>query len=125
MTIAMHKLQIHEVVRAPVVLWNHMVYVGFLAIFQVLVTPWTEPLLPLKELAISRRRGMGFNPSQSPIFLEGRIIWGIGHGDEPMSHNLGPGEFPEGGMTHFIQKDPAVLPGANGVPPVLRGSPPA
>src|SRR6266849_8132359 len=42
-----------------------------------------------------------------------------------MPHNLGPGEFPEGGMTHFIQKDPAVLPGTNGVPPVLRGSPPA
>ena len=46
MTVAMHKLQIHEVVCAPVVLWNHMVYVGFLAIFQVLVTSRTEPLLP-------------------------------------------------------------------------------
>ena len=125
MTVAMHKLQIHEVVRAPVVLWHHMVYMGCLAIFQVLVTPRTEPLLPLKELAISRRRGMGLRPSLSPIVLEGRIIWGIGRGDEPMSHNLGPGEFPEDGMTRFIQKDPAVLPGANGVPPVLRGSPPA
>jgi hypothetical protein len=88
MTMAMHKLQIHEVVRAPVVLWNHMVYVGFLAIFQVLVTPRAEPLLPLKELAISRRRGMGFRPSLSPIVLEGRIIWGRGRGDEPMSYNL-------------------------------------
>jgi len=39
MTVAMHKPQIHEVVRAPVLFWNHMVYVGFLAIFQVLVTP--------------------------------------------------------------------------------------
>ena len=86
-TIAMYELQIHEVVRAPVVLWHHMVYVGFLAIFQVLVTLRTEPLLPLKELTISRRRGLGFRPSLSPIVLEGRIIGGIGRGDEPMSHN--------------------------------------
>jgi len=33
MTVAMHKLQIHEVVRASVLLWKHMVYVRFLAIF--------------------------------------------------------------------------------------------
>jgi hypothetical protein len=76
----MYELQIHEVVRAPVVLWHHMVYVGFLAIFQVLVTLRTEPLLPLKELTISRRRGLGFRPSLSPIVLEGRIIWGRGRG---------------------------------------------
>ena len=69
MTVAMHKPQIHEVVRAPVLLWNHMVYVGFLAIFQVLVTPRTAPLLPVKELAIARRRGVGFRPSLSPIVL--------------------------------------------------------
>jgi hypothetical protein len=122
---AMHKLQIREVVRAPVVLWNPLVSVGFLAIFQVLVTPRTEPLWPLQELAISRRRGLGLSPSLSPSVLEGRIIWGIGRGDEPMAHHLGPGELPEGGMTHCIQKDPAVLPGAHGMPPVLRGSPPA
>src|SRR6266540_3799136 len=114
MTVAMHKPQIHEVVRAPVLFWNHMVYVGFLAIFQVLVTPRAEPLLPLKELAISRRRGMGSGPSLSPIVLQGRIIWGIGRGDEPMPHNLGPGKFAEGGMTPFVQKDPAVLPEVNG-----------
>ena len=125
MTVAMHKPQIPEVLRAPVLFWHHMVYMGFLAIFQVLVPPWAEPLLPLKELAIARRRGRGFRPSLSPIVLEGRIIWGRGRGDEPMPHNLGPGEFPEGGMTHFVQKDPAVLPRTNGVPPVLRGSPPA
>ena len=69
MTVAMHKPQIHEVVLAPVLLWQHMVYVGFLAILQVLVTPWAEPLLPLEELAISRRRGMGFGSSLSPIVL--------------------------------------------------------
>jgi hypothetical protein len=32
----MHKPQIHEVVLAPVLLWHHMVYVGFLAILQYL-----------------------------------------------------------------------------------------
>ena len=69
MTVAMHKPQIHEVVRAPVLFWHHMVYVGFLAIFQVLVTPRAEPLLPLKELAISRCRGMGSGPSLSPVIL--------------------------------------------------------
>ena len=69
MTVARRKPQIHEVLLAPVLLWNHMVYVGFLAIFQVLVTPWAEPLLPLKELAISRRRGMGSGASLSPIVL--------------------------------------------------------
>jgi hypothetical protein len=77
----MHQPQIHEVVRAPVLFWNHMVYVGFLAIFQGLVTPRAEPLLPLKELAMSRRRGMGFRPSLSPRVLEGRIIGGRGRGD--------------------------------------------
>ncbi len=69
MTVAMHKPQIHEILLAPVLLWNHMVYVGFLAIFQVLMTTWAEPLLPLKKLAISRRRGMGSGPSLSPIVL--------------------------------------------------------
>jgi len=69
MTIAMHQPQIHEVLLAPVLLWNHMVYVGFLAIFQVLVTTRTEPFLPLKKLAISRRRGMGSGSSLSPIVL--------------------------------------------------------
>ena len=69
MTIAMHKLQIHEVLLVPVLLWNHMVYVGFLAIFQGLVTTRAEPLLPLKELAISRRRGLGSGSSLSPIVL--------------------------------------------------------
>jgi len=34
MTVAMHQPQIHEVVLAPVLLWRHMVYVSFLAIFQ-------------------------------------------------------------------------------------------
>ena len=51
MTVAMRKPQIHEVLLAPVLFWHHMVYVGFLAIFQVLVTPRAEPLVPLKELA--------------------------------------------------------------------------
>ena len=69
MTVAMHKPQIHEVLLALVLLWNHMVYVGFLAIFQVLMTTRAEPLLPLKKLAISRRRGMGSGPSLSPVIL--------------------------------------------------------
>ena len=69
MTVAMHQPQIHEVVLAPVLLWRHMVYVSFLAIFQVLVTTRAQPLLPLKKLAISRRRGMGFGSSLSPIVL--------------------------------------------------------
>ena len=69
MTVAMHQPQIHEVVLAPVLLWRHMVYVSFLAIFQVLVTPRAQPLLPLKELAISRCRGMGSGPSLSPVIL--------------------------------------------------------
>ena len=69
MTVTMDKPQIHEVVLAPVLLWNHMVYVGFLAIFQVLMTARAEPLLPLKKLAIWRRRGMGSGSSLSPIVL--------------------------------------------------------
>ena len=69
MTVTMHKPQIHEGVLAPVLLWHHMVYVCFLAMLQVLVTPWAEPLLPLKELAISRRRGMDSGSSLSPIVL--------------------------------------------------------
>ena len=69
MTVTMHKPQIHEVVLAPVWLWHHMVYVGFLAILQVLVTTWAESLLPLQELAISRCRGMGSGPSLSPVIL--------------------------------------------------------
>ena len=69
MTIAMYKPQIHEVLLAPVLLWNHMVYVSFLAIFQVLVTTRAQPLLPLKKLAIARRRGMGSGSSLSPIVL--------------------------------------------------------
>ena len=69
MTVAMHQPQIHEVVLAPVLLWSHMVYVSFLAIFQVLVTPRAEPLLPLKEQAILRPRGMGSGPSLLPVVL--------------------------------------------------------
>jgi hypothetical protein len=69
MTVTMPKPQIHEVVLAPVLLWHHMVYVGFLAILQVLVTTRAESLLPLKELAISRCRGMGSGPSLSPVIL--------------------------------------------------------
>jgi len=125
MTVTMHKPQIHEVFLAPVLLWHHMVYVGFLAMLQVVVTPRAESLLPLKELAISRCRGLGSGPSLSPGILEGWIIGGRGCGDEPMPYNLRPSAFPEGGMTHFVHKDPAVLPGTNGAPPILRGSPPA
>ena len=69
MTVTMHQPQIHEIILAPVLLWRHMVYVSFLAIFQVLVTTRAQPLLPLKKSAISRRRGMGFGLSLSPIVL--------------------------------------------------------
>jgi hypothetical protein len=62
----MHKPQIHEVVLAPALLWNHMVYVGFLAIFQVLVTTRAESLLPLKE-----PHSIGFSGGQLPSTYEG------------------------------------------------------
>ena len=55
---------------------------------------------------------LGAVPPLSPVVLEGRVIGGIGGGDEPMADNLGPGEFPEGGMPFLILKDPAVLPTA-------------
>jgi hypothetical protein len=125
MTVTRDKPQIHEVVLAPLWLWHHMVYVGFLAIFQVLMTARAEPLLPLKKLALWRRRGLGAGLSLSPRVLEGRIIWEEVVGTSRCRTILVQANFSEGGMTHFIQTDPAVLPGTKGVPPVFRGSPPA
>ena len=125
MAVSMHESQIREVVRATMVLGKHMMPVQVLAVFEPLVTDGTTALLPAGELPRAIRQGLGSAPSLSPVVLEGRVIGGIGLGDEPMAHRPCPSEFPEGGMALVILKDPAVPSGSPGLAPVLLGSPPA
>ena len=102
-----------------------MVDVEHLAIVESLVTARTQPLLAPGESPMAIRRRTGACSPLSPVVLKGRVIGGIGLGDEPMAHNPCPGEFPEGGMALVILKDPAVPPGSHGPAPILLGSPPA
>jgi hypothetical protein len=121
----MDEPQVGGVVRAPLVLGHHMVEVEHLAIVESLVTAGASPLLASGESPVAIRRRTGACSPLSPVVLKGRVIGGIGLGDESMTHNACPGEFPEGGMALFILKDPAVPPGSHSPAPVLLGSPPA
>jgi hypothetical protein len=125
MAVGMHKVQIREVVRATMVLGTDMMDVQILAVFEQLVTDRTQTLLPTRELPRAVPQRLGSAPPLSPIVLEGRVVRGIGLGDEPMPRNPCPGEFPEGGMALCILKDPPVSSGFHGPAPILLGSPPA
>ena len=65
----MHQPQIREVVCAPAFLGHHMMDVESLAIFQVLVTDRTEPLLPLDELPATKCGHLRLGSSLSPVVL--------------------------------------------------------
>ena len=52
--VVMHQPQIREGICAPAFLGNSMMHVESLAIFQGLVTDWTEALLPLDELPATK-----------------------------------------------------------------------
>jgi hypothetical protein len=99
--------------------------VQLLAVFERLVTDGTQTLLPTRELPRAVPQRLGSAPPLSPVTLEGRVVGGIGLGDEPMPRNPRPGEFPEGGMALYILKDPPVSSGSHGPAPILLGSPPA
>src|SRR5712691_1783936 len=96
MTIAMHKPQIHEVLLAPVLLCNHMVYVGFLAIFQVLVTPWAEPPFAVGRAGDSETPWQGFwhvAVANSPGGLDhrGKRSWGRADAAQSWSRRISGG----------------------------------
>jgi len=123
--VRVHKVQIREVVRATMLLGKDMVHVQLLAVFEHLETDGTVALLPAGELPGAIRQRLGSTLPLSPVALEGRVIGGGNLGDQPVTHNPCPGEFPEGGMALLILKDPAVPAGPPGLAPVLLGSPPA
>ena len=123
--VRVHKAQIREVVRAPMLLGEDMMHVQSRAVFESLETDGTAALLPAGEVPGAIRQGLGSALPLSPVVLEGRVIGGIGPGDQPMAHDSCPSEFPEGGMALLILKDPAVPPSSQGPAPVLLGSPPA
>jgi hypothetical protein len=120
-----HQPQIREVLCAPMLLGKHMVHMQRLAVFEHLETDVAAALLPIGKLPKAIRQGLGAAPPLSPVVLKGRVVGGIGLGDEPMPYNPCPGEFPERGMALLILKDPAVSPGSQGPAPILLGSPPA
>jgi len=122
MTVVMNESQIGDLVRAPVLLRNHVVDVQVFAIFQSLVTERTPPLLSSGQLSMLIRRGWGSAPSLSPIGLEAWVIRGILLGDEPMSYDLCPRAFAKRCLALFILKDPPV-PSTEGLSPILLRSP--
>ena len=61
--------QIDKVIRAPVLLRNHMVHMKGLAIIQGLVTDWASTLLSLGQLLPATGCYLRFRPSLSPVVL--------------------------------------------------------
>ena len=61
--------QIDKVIRAPVLLWNHMIHVKSSAIIQVVMTNRALTLLSLGQLPSTTGRHVRFCPSLSPVFL--------------------------------------------------------
>ena len=61
--------QIDQVIRAPVLLRNHMMHMKLLAIIQVVVTDGALPLLSLGQLPSTTGCQVRFRPSLSPIIL--------------------------------------------------------
>src|SRR5262249_33241535 len=84
----------------------------------------TETVLSPGEVPRATSRGLGSVPPLAPVVLEGRVIGGMRGGDQPMADDLGPGKLPEGPMSLFILKHPAVL-STTDVAPILLGPPPA
>jgi hypothetical protein len=123
MAVGMHESQIREVVRATMVLGKDMMHVQVLAVFEQLVTDGAATLLSAGKLPRAICQGLRPAPPLSPVVMKGRVIGGIGLGDQPMADNPCPGKFPEGGMALFIHEDPAVPSRSPGLAPVLLGSP--
>ena len=69
MTVPMYQSQIGRIVHAPAFLRNHMVDVGFLTIFQRLVTDRAEALLALEKQAVLTLDSRGFGSALPPIVL--------------------------------------------------------
>jgi hypothetical protein len=125
MAVGMDEPQVGGIVRAAPLLGHYMMDVERLAIFESLVTAGAQPLLAPGESPMAIRRRSESRVPLSPVVLKGRVIGGIGLGDQPMSHYSCPGEFPECGVALCIHKDPAVPLGSPGPAPVFLGSPPA
>jgi hypothetical protein len=61
--------QIDKVIRAPVLLWNHMMHMKSLAIIQVMVTDGAMTLLSLGQLPSTTGCHVRLCPSLSPVVL--------------------------------------------------------
>jgi hypothetical protein len=83
MAVGMDEPQVGGIVRAPLVLGHHMVDVERLAIFESLVTAGAQLSLPGGESPVAIRRRSESRVPLSPVVLKGRVIGGIGLGDQP------------------------------------------
>jgi hypothetical protein len=86
MAVGMDEPQVCGTVHAALLLGHHLVEVERLAIFDSLVTAGAQPSLPAGESPMAIRRRSESRVPLSPVVLKGRVIGGIGLGDQPMSH---------------------------------------
>jgi hypothetical protein len=105
----MHQPPIRAVLFAPAFLGNHLMHVQLLAIFQVLVTDWAAAVLPVDKLPATKRRPLRLRSSLLPVVLQGRIIGRIRRWHQTISHDLGPGTFPQRPPARCILQDPSAL----------------
>ena len=69
MAVVVYQPEIRRIVRASVLLGNHVVHVQVLAILQRLVTDGAETLLPPRQLPRATGRGWGSAPPLRPVVL--------------------------------------------------------
>jgi hypothetical protein len=83
MAVGMDEPQVCGIACAAPLLGRHMVDVERLAIFESLVTAGAQPSLPGGESPVAIRRRSESRVPLSPVVLKGRVIGGIGLGDQP------------------------------------------
>jgi hypothetical protein len=83
MAVGMDKPQVCGIIRAALLLGHYMVDVERLAIFESLVTAEAQPSLPGGESPVAIHRRSESRGPLSPVVLKGRVIGGIGLGDQP------------------------------------------
>jgi hypothetical protein len=69
MTGMMNQPQIRQIISAPNILGNHMMHVQFFAIFQMLMADWTDTLLSLDKLSVTKHRHLKPGSSLPPVIL--------------------------------------------------------
>jgi hypothetical protein len=67
--VVVYQPEIRKIVRAAVLLGNHVMHVQVLAVVQRLVTDGAETLLPPRRLPRAPGRGLGSAPLLRPVVL--------------------------------------------------------